>query len=233
MYKGAIFDLDDTLYDYETNNTVAITELCRCMTSTLNISDHKFMEAFNYGRNATKNGLGDCASQHNRIIYFQKALEFLNVKPSLYALEMYDIYWGTILNNITLNNGVIALFEYLRKSNAPICICTDLTAHIQHRKIRKLGLEHYIDVLVTSEEAGVEKPNPRIFELCLKKLELNPSEVFYVGDSFKKDIIGASNVGIQSFWYNPKKIVMETNGLNHIEVDTFDKIVEVLQYETK
>ena len=204
MIKAAIFDLDDTLYNYEAINKLAINNLCEYTCNILKISNQEFNEAFEYGRKATKEELGDCAAQHNRMLYCQKALEYLKVKPTLYALEMYEVYWKTVLENMFLNEGVIELFEFLKEKNIKIGICTDLTVHIQHRKIRKLGIDKYIDCIVSSEEAGREKPDFKMFNLCLKKLNITPDKAIYIGDSFKKDIIGAQNAGIKAFWFNGK-----------------------------
>ena len=80
---------------------------------------------------------------------------------------------------------------------------TDLTACIQHCKIKRLGIEEYIDVMVTSEEAGQEKPAPRIFELMAGKLRLNPHEILMIGDSREKDIDGAKNAGMKGILFRP------------------------------
>ena len=87
--------------------------------------------------------------------------------------------------------------------NRKTCILTDLTSHIQHRKILKLGLQAYIDYIVTSEEVGADKPSEMMFKAALKKMSLQPHEVCMIGDSFEKDIIGANNYGIFGFWYRP------------------------------
>ena len=84
-----------------------------------------------------------------------------------------------------------------------IAICTDLTAQIQHRKIMQLGLVPYIDVLVTSEEAGSEKPNERIYELTFAKLQIlisdiKKSECLFVGDSQEKDVNAPFRFGMDS-----------------------------------
>ena len=55
---------------------------------------------------------------------------------------------------------------------------------------------------MTSEEAGVEKPNPKIFLDCLHKLQIKPQEALYIGDSFERDIIGAHAAGLLPFWLN-------------------------------
>lgn len=201
MFKAGIFDLDDTLYNYKNVNEIALDELRKYTCSTLNISGKLFDEAFKYGRNSTKEGLEEYAAGHNRMIYCQKTLEFLGINPILYSLEMYEVYWNTILENMKLNEGVLELFEYLKENKIKIAICTDLTTNIQHRKLRKLEIDKYIDCIVTSEEAGAEKPNIKMFNLCLKKLQISNNEAFYVGDSFKKDIVGANNAGILPIWY--------------------------------
>ena len=77
-----------------------------------------------------------------------------------------------------------------------IAIVSDMTTHIQLRKLKKLKITKYIDYLVTSEEAGSEKPHSIMFLLALNKLRLKPEEVIMVGDSLISDIEGANSVGI-------------------------------------
>jgi len=79
---------------------------------------------------------------------------------------------------------------------------TDLTAQIQLQKWQKLGLQRYIDFLVSSEEAGVEKPSPYIFELALDKLQLKAHEVIMIGDNANKDIAGANALQIKAYQVN-------------------------------
>ena len=62
-----------------------------------------------------------------------------------------------------------------------------LAAGFQHGKLAELGLERYIDVLVTSEEAGAEKPSARIFRMALKKAGCRASETLLIGDDRIKD----------------------------------------------
>ena len=75
---------------------------------------------------------------------------------------------------------------------------TDMQYLYQSMKIQKMNLTHLIDFLITSEEAGKEKPNIEIFNLALLKMKLKPNDVIMIGDSYKKDIIGAKNAGIES-----------------------------------
>ena len=77
---------------------------------------------------------------------------------------------------------ILGLLTNLNRDMAPIC--------------RQLGLEPYLDFVVTSEEAGSDKPQPPIFLAALEEARVNPSEAVHVGDQYKIDVVGARGVGI-------------------------------------
>jgi putative hydrolase of the HAD superfamily len=208
MIKAFIFDLDDTLYDCNyTNNGASVDSVCRYTAQELlHMDEDKVREAFDRARLTLKeNMIGDVASQHNRMLYFQRTLELLGQSPVSCALEMYDYFWKDFLNRIELYDGAKEFLQMLRDRDIKIAICTDMTVHIQHRKLRALGIDNLIDVLVTSEEVGVEKPAPEIYQAVLGKLQLSPKEVVFVGDSLKKDVEGPAKLGMTSVWYHEGK----------------------------
>ena len=67
-----------------------------------------------------------------------------------------------------LFDDVLEFLDDLRLLGIPMVIVTDLTAQIQFRKIVYFGLDRYFDFVVTSEEAGQDKPNAAPFELAMK-----------------------------------------------------------------
>ena len=73
----------------------------------------------------------------------------------------------------------------------PTAIVTDLTAQIQFRKIVYFGLDHYFDHIVTSEEAGYDKPHEEPFALALDKMQPKGRCIWMVGDNPLNDIQGA------------------------------------------
>lgn len=208
MIKAFIFDLDDTLYDCNyTNNEASVDALCRYTAEELLRTDPAAVRtAFDKARLSIKEEMpGDAAAQHNRMLYFQRTLEILGQRPISYALEMYEYFWNDFLNRISLYDGAREFLQMLKENQIRIAICTDMTVHIQHRKLRKLGIAELIDVLVTSEEVGAEKPEPRIYQAVLDKLGVTAEETVYVGDSLKKDVEGPAEMGITPIWFHAGK----------------------------
>lgn len=64
--------------------------------------------------------------------------------------------------------------------------------------IRKLGLEPYINFVITPYDAGADKPNPQIFRTALAKAAVNANEAIYIGDQYKVDMLGARSAGIKA-----------------------------------
>ncbi len=71
---------------------------------------------------------------------------------------------------------------------------------LQEAKIRRTGLDRLVADWVVSEEAGVSKPNPRIFELAAHRARMRLSGAWVVGDSPEADIGGAAAMGLPSVW---------------------------------
>ncbi|MBY8872587.1 HAD family hydrolase [Micromonospora sp. PLK6-60] len=67
-------------------------------------------------------------------------------------------------------------------------------------KIRRTGLDRYVADWVISEEAGVSKPNPRIFALAAQRARLPLRGAWVIGDGPEADIGGATAAGLPSVW---------------------------------
>lgn len=230
MLQAVIFDLDDTLYDYKSLDREAGRRVQDLVCKTLNIDEVKYQEAYMCGRRETKEQLGNTGASHNRILYFQKTLEHLACKPLPLSLQMYETYWGTFLREMKLYPGARKLLDRLHERGILVGVCTDLTAHIQHRKLEALGLSQDIDCLVTSEEAGQEKPAAGIFALCLKKLAVSPAEVCFVGDDYKRDVAGALAAGMHAVWFCPdKRFACRDEGIAYDVVADYGQLEMLLE----
>ncbi|CAA6814190.1 MAG: Putative hydrolase of the HAD superfamily [uncultured Campylobacterales bacterium] len=223
-YKALLLDIDNTLYSYDYAHLEAKSRVFLFFKTKFNLQVDVLDEAYSKARASVHIDLIGSGASHNRILYFQKMLEFLELDIFTYTLEIYEIYWSTFLEYMKKFTGVD---EVLTKYQNKICLVTDLTAHIQHRKANKLELNKYVKKMVTSEESGHEKPHSYIFILALQKLGLNENEVCMIGDNFKKDIIGASNLGINSIWLNLNNEKQKYNNLVK-EVNKFEDILGLI-----
>ena len=76
---------------------------------------------------------------------------------------------------------------------------------MQFRKLEALGVLKLFDFVVSSEEAGYEKPDKVLFMLCVSKSGCDASECLYVGDNLKSDILAAERAGLRAAWFVPDK----------------------------
>lgn len=205
MIRGVIFDLDDTLYDYKGCDRRATQQLLRFMQCTFGLQEEQGLTCIKQAKQIVKERLGNTAACHNRMLYMQTISELCQTNPVQYSWAMYNVYWDTLLAHMKLFPYVKPLFALLKQNDIKIAILSDLTAHIQHRKLLHLGVAEDIDVLVTSEEAGAEKPSSKMFELVQRKLAFDKKELLMIGDSLQKDVQGATNYGIPAVWFAESK----------------------------
>ncbi|KAB7892655.1 HAD family hydrolase [Poseidonibacter ostreae] len=224
-YKGLLLDIDNTLYGYDSTHKIAKNSVLDYCNSKFNLTNTSIEEAYDIARKKVHIELSETASSHNRLLYIQKMLEHLNINPLEHTLDIYNIYWDTFLENMKPFDGV---YELLEMYKGKICLVTDLTAHIQHRKVQKLELDRYCTKIVTSEESGREKPHPYMFMSALGKLDLKAKDVCMIGDSLKKDIVGASSLNIKSIWLNSDKKIENYDNTLVQEVKTFNEILELV-----
>ena len=180
-----IFDLDNTLYNYNLANVSAMSVIEKKVREDLNINSELFADLFSKARNETKDQLGPIASSHSRLLYFQRMLELAGFKAQpLMCLDLEQAYWKTFLSTMVLEPSVIETLTFLRSNGIKIGIITDLTAQIQFRKIIYLGIDKYFDFIVTSEESGSDKIDGKPYDLMLRKLGTTAKKnIWMIGDS--------------------------------------------------
>lgn len=72
---------------------------------------------------------------------------------------------------------------------------------VVEERISGLLPHNHFEFIIATSEYMYRKPNRRIFELALEKAELKPEEVWYIGDNYECDIVGAGNAGVFPIWY--------------------------------
>jgi putative hydrolase of the HAD superfamily len=86
---------------------------------------------------------------------------------------------------------------------------------VQFSKLKNSGMDRYFTNIITSEEAGVKKPDPAIFQYALRKTGALAQESIMIGDDLEVDIGGAREIGMDQLFVNH-------NAIKHCDTVTFE-----------
>lgn len=208
-YEIIIFDADETLFDFNKSEKEAFK-------NTMVEFNIKYDEDYHLKIYKEINSklwkeieAGSITQQELKIERFKRLSVALDIDFN--EIEFANCYAKNLANSSHLYKESIDLIESLYNSYKLIIVTNGLT-EIQDKRIRKSVIAKYFEDIVISEEVGVSKPNPKIFEYALKDIEnLDKNKILIVGDSLTSDIQGGINFGIDTCWFNPHKIGNETN----------------------
>jgi HAD superfamily hydrolase (TIGR01549 family) len=191
--KAVLIDLDNTLYNYDLAHSEAMRALEKKFFDTLKVPAKLFYFYYSKSREKIHKSLKNTASSHSRLLYIQNMIEYMGLGSSISIVSNFEqTYWNNFLLNIELFDGAEDFLNDLRMLSIPIVLITDLSSHIQFRKLISIGLDAYFDYIVTSEEAGAEKPSELPFRIALQKLNIKEGkDLWMIGDSLDLDIKGS------------------------------------------
>lgn len=208
--RALIFDIDNTLYGYDAPHETAIQALTDRYGRDLGLTRERFAALYQAAMGIQEERAGlNCAGIHNRLIRFQILLEGLgrSIAP---APRMAELYWSVFLEHMRPAPGLEECLQAARAAGFVIGVGTNMTADYQFAKLERLDLLEKLDFLVTSEEAGVEKPDPAFFALCARKAGCPEASCVFVGDSLRHDVQGALGAGMYPVWLAPVEHQGET-----------------------
>jgi putative hydrolase of the HAD superfamily len=117
------------------------------------------------------------------------------------ALALDAAYWDHYLNAMVLDPGCREALTAWREAGLRLAWVTDMVTAQQLRKLVALGLTDAADFVVTSEEAGAEKPQPAAVDLALFKLGVPANDAWLIGDSRPRDVGAARARGLRAVWF--------------------------------
>lgn len=228
--KAIIFDVDDTLYDQVIpfkkaieknfpNNNIDIDKLYEM---SRRFSDEVF--------ELTERGEMNLENMH--IYRIQEAFKYFGTTISQEEARTFQKDYQNNQKEITLLPDIQDSFDFVSKQHITMGIITNGPIEHQKNKIKQLGLEKWIQKsnMFISSEVGIAKPDVRLFELVQKKMNLVPSETYYIGDSFENDVVGASNAGWNTIWINRKNKKNSNKDVNpNFIVNEQNDIISVLK----
>ena len=115
------------------------------------------------------------------------------------------------------------------KKKYKVAIVTNGIKEVQTSRIKNSGIAEYVDEIIISDELGISKPHPGIFEYALKKLRHeNKNDVIMIGDSQTADIQGGINFGIDTCWINLVGRKENENIKATYKVDTIEELYKII-----
>jgi len=218
-YSCILFDLDHTLWDYETNAEETLRDLfARYRMEERGVTSFRFfVETFRrinlelwdrYDRGL----IGQDIIRNER---FHRVFYETGVDDSPTASAFSASYLKELPLKKNLLPEAMEILAYLHP-RYPMTVVTNGFDEIQSTKIESAGITHYFKHVITSQRAGSKKPSPKIFQFALEQSGHSPDNAIMIGDNLQTDIAGAIEAGIDAVFYNPAQQTHRTKVTHEI-----------------
>jgi len=206
--RGILFDLYGTLVDIETDES--LEEIYRSLSHFLTyrgIIVNRWELKDRYYR-IMREQKEACPEEYpevdvERIWQAFLAEQGLAVGPERQqlALTLAQIYRGISRKRLQLYPDVKGVLDELRPSYR-LGIVSDAQPCFALPEMKALGLDGYFDPVVISTDYGYRKPDRRLYEAALQKMNLAPAEALFVGNDMYHDIYGAQRFGLHTIYFD-------------------------------
>jgi YjjG family noncanonical pyrimidine nucleotidase len=229
QYTCIFFDLDHTLWDYETNSKETLQELFAAYSlAKKGVIDFESFHREFRRVNAELWVLYDAGKIGSEVIRAERFKQILNVFNAFeekLCAELSHEYLYTCPKKGSLMPNAISTLEYL-SDKYKMSIITNGFEEIQNLKLTAGNLHKYFDHIVTSQHAGHKKPSREIFDYTLSKYSIACHQAVMIGDNLVTDIGGARQASIDSVFFNHEQIKHDSE--IHVEIHNLRELCELL-----
>jgi len=227
--KAVLFDIDDTLYDRKQ----AQLEIFKIIKNDFKdvfagIDNDMVAIAFwEADRLSTEAFFATGSAESIRLDRFKIFLKMLNLDDEA-AGDISAVYISSLAGMKTEVKGASLVLNHLN-GKYQLGIISNGLADTQYRKLEAIGARKFFDCILISETVGIQKPDPGIYWQAGSSLGKQPSECLYVGNSYNIDILGASEAGMITCWFNPRgtRPIIESAKPDY-EIKNLEKLLDLL-----
>lgn len=213
--RHVFFDLDHTLWDFDKNSGLTFEKIFKL--NNLDVDLSTFLEVYEpinlkYWKLYREEKVTKPALRYGRL---KEAFNAINIDVEddmINHLSVAYIDYLTTFNH--LFEGALSILNYLR-DKYELHIITNGFEEAQERKMQNANIKSYFKTITNSEMVGVKKPNPKIFNFALDSAKASPNESVMIGDSLEADIEGAHNIGMETIYFDYKKL-NNSNGYKRV-----------------
>lgn len=204
-YNLFLFDLDDTLLDFKESEKLCFFSSLKALGVDSSLDE---MFSLYQVENAALWRLfeqGQTTKEHLKVERFRKVFDAFNV--TLNPEEASQLYLNSLPDSVVLMDYARELLEFL-KDKGEIGIITNGIAHVQTKRIDNSNIKEFLSFVSVSEDCGYAKPDTRFFEYTVSMAKnFDKTKTIVIGDRYDADIVGGHRFGIDTCWFNPKKVV--------------------------
>lgn len=224
-YKAILFDIDDTLLDFDIDQKTAFKEAVKeigyvCtdkMYEDYNEINLSMWEELNQG----KMTLEEVFVKRFKVFFNKYGMKYNELEFNKVLTDMFQ-KTGTPIKGVkgTLSK-LVNKYELAVISNGP--------KDQQYHRLGNANISKYFSKFFISEEMGYNKPDKRYFDIVFKNIEnKEKSKILIVGDSITSDIIGGKQVGVDTCLYNIRNKENKTNIKPEYEIKNFEELLEIV-----
>ncbi len=205
-YQHIFFDLDHTIWDFDKNAEETLQELylvydlpglglhsADLFIETYTRNNHQLWADYHTGK---------INKQTLREMRFKKTFLDLGLSPEVIPVQFEDDYVAICPTKTNLFDGAHETLQYLH-GKYTMHLITNGFKESQDLKIKGAGIGKYFDQIIVSEDVGVNKPDPAIFQHALNVAGAEKESSIMIGDSLEADVMGALNFGMDAIYFNP------------------------------
>lgn len=192
MIRAVIFDFDGTMSNRQENAYGVFSAYFRPFFPKMNDAEYEALlqDMMLYDCNGT-------IPTEARLTQFME--KYGKDMPEGFVEDFASYYTYHMWEYTVLKEDTLEVLEKL-KGRYKLGLLSNGDSLSQYAKIKAMDIMKYFDETIVSEDVGVGKPDPRIFEIMAEKLDVNCNECVMVGDVFSTDILGAINAGVTPVW---------------------------------
>lgn len=223
-YAHIFFDLDHTLWDFETNSKETLHELfvAHKLAETVTPDFEDFYQKYFYHNKRLWH-------RYNHGLIRQEELKWKRMWHTLLEFKLGDEklskqlsehYLQVLPNKKALFPYTIEILDYLTHRNYKLHLITNGFEKMQWTKLENAGIAKYFTQVITSELACSLKPHKEIFDFAMQKAGSKYAESIMVGDNLDADISGAMNAGMDTIFVNhirEETTIQPTHTIYHLK----------------
>jgi putative hydrolase of the HAD superfamily len=205
-YRHLFFDLDHTLWDFDTNAKEALQDVYQELNlHQQGIDDFDFFYKRYIEHNAVlwdRYHKGFITSEELKWKRMWRTLLEFKIGSEPLAKSMSDAFLHILPSKRNLFPHTHELLTYLQNKSYRMHLITNGFEKTQHSKLKHSGLHIYFQEVITSERSNFVKPQKEIFDYALQITGASLAESVMIGDNPEADILGAVNAGMDSVYVN-------------------------------